>query len=89
MRSLKTCFYSLVPGSVSPFGLLNDQECLVKYYLDRNAYDYREHIGVHPNACNSTVAIQKDDFIKCIEDTTMGNHKTNIIDLENLKIMEN
>ena len=72
---------NLLPGSVTPFGLLNDSECLVKYFLDKKAVDTCDHFGFHPNSCIATVAIHKEDFLAIIQETSMGNHQVNIIDM--------
>ena len=57
---------NLLPGSVTPFGLLNDSDGLVKYYLDKKAVDTSDHFGfqndlpelqnrplIHPNTYKS------------------------------------
>ena len=72
---------NLLPGSVTPFGLMNDSGCLVKYYLDKKAVDTCDHFGFHPNSCVSTVAIHKDDFMKIIQDSSMINHQITVIDM--------
>ena len=66
---------------VTPFGLLNDRECLVKYFLENKAYDSCDYLGFHPNSCISTVAIHKEDFISILEDPSMGNHTVTRIDM--------
>ena len=54
----------LVPGSVSPFGLLNDSERRVHFFLDD---DFSGNlIGIHPNDNTATVWLQSDDLIKLI-----------------------
>ena len=72
---------NLLPGSVTPFGLLNDRECLVKYFLENKAYESCDYLGFHPNSCISTVAIHKEDFISILEDPSMGNHTVTRIDM--------
>ena len=39
----------LVPGAVSPLGLLNDHEFRAKFWLDRSFLDPPGLIGIHPN----------------------------------------
>ena len=39
----------LIPGSVSPLGLLNDKENKVHFYLDKEFTEKDALIGVHPN----------------------------------------
>eukprot|EP00929_Paragymnodinium_shiwhaense_P070088 TRINITY_DN35471_c0_g1_i1.p1 TRINITY_DN35471_c0_g1~~TRINITY_DN35471_c0_g1_i1.p1 ORF type:complete len:292 (-),score=41.95 TRINITY_DN35471_c0_g1_i1:226-1101(-) len=62
----------LIPGSVTPFGLLNDRDAKkITYYLDENALTAKcEYLGFHPNACNATVGIHRDVFRKFIEQVT-------------------
>lgn len=54
----------LTPGSVSPFGLLNDRECRVHFYLDKSFAGNR--IGVHPNDNTATVWLAADDLLALI-----------------------
>lgn len=51
----------VTPGSVSPFGLINDREHHVRVYLDR---DLRRggRISFHPNLNTSTLVIAFADF---------------------------
>jgi Ala-tRNA(Pro) deacylase len=72
---------NLIPGSVTPFGLMNDKECLVKYFLEKKAIDTCEYFGFHPNSCISTIAMHKDDLLKMIQDPSIGNHTVNILDI--------
>lgn len=54
----------LVPGSVSPLGMLNDDERRVHFFLDD---DFSGNlIGIHPNDNTATVWLQTDDLIKLI-----------------------
>lgn len=55
----------LTPGSVTPFGLLNDTERRVHFYLDS---EFKGNlIGVHPNDNTATVWIKSDDLIELIK----------------------
>jgi len=59
----------LIPGSVSPFGLLNDEECKVKFYLDKAfTTSPKKIIGIHPNDNTATVWLKVEDLIKIIEE---------------------
>ena len=50
----------LIPGAVTPLGLLNDENLRVKLYLDA---DFAGNmIGVHPNDNTATVWMQADDL---------------------------
>ena len=54
-------YLGLEPGSVSPFGLINDTENHVHLFLDdelRNA----PTLSFHPNDCRGTVVIKREDF---------------------------
>lgn len=60
---------SLTPGSVTPFGLLNDTEHQVILYLDEAFKD--TIIGVHPNENTAAIWLEARDLINIIE--THGN----------------
>ena len=59
----------LVPGSVSPFGLLSDTERKVHFYLDAEFAGNK--IGIHPNDNTATIWLQTADLVKLI--TAHGN----------------
>ena len=59
-------YLGLIPGSVTPFGLLNDQECKVHFYLDKEFEG--ETIGVHPNDNTATVWLQADALVKLLRE---------------------
>ena len=61
----------LIPGAVTPFGLLNDTEKKVQFYIDKDFTTHQGIIGVHPNDNTATVWIKTDDLIKIIK--THGN----------------
>lgn len=62
----------LFPGSVSPFGLLNDSECKVRFYLDADFVNSHDGlVGIHPNDNTATVALKAADLIDIIK--THGN----------------
>ena len=54
------------PGSVSPFGLLNDNEKKVKFFFDQEFMEY-EIVNFHPLINTSTVSIAPNDLISLIE----------------------
>ena len=63
-------YLGLEPGSVSPFGLINDTEHHVHLFLDdqlRNA----PTLSFHPNDCRGTVVIKREDFERYL--TIVGN----------------
>ena len=51
----------LRPGSVSPFGLVNDEECHVHLFLDANLKSYPA-LSFHPNDNRFTVVIEREEF---------------------------
>lgn len=56
----------LRPGSVSPFGLINDTENHVHLFLDRNLQD-AESLSFHPNDNRATVVVSQDDFKRYLD----------------------
>ena len=54
----------LTPGSVSPFGLLNDEQCRVHFFLDSQFED--NMMGIHPNDNTATVWIKTADLVKLL-----------------------
>lgn len=56
----------LLPGSVTPLGLLNDTECRVHFYLDSEFVG--NLIGVHPNDNTATVWMQAEDLVQLIQE---------------------
>lgn len=60
----------LRPGSVSPFGLVNDEECHVHLFLDANLKNYPS-LSFHPNDNTATVVISQEMFARYL--TAVGN----------------
>ena len=56
----------LIPGSVTPLGLLNDTERQVQFFLDRAFLEDEGLIGVHPNENDATVWMQAEDLLAII-----------------------
>lgn len=54
-------YLGLEPGSVSPFGLINDKENHVHLFLDEDIKKV-PLLSFHPNDCRGTVVIQREDF---------------------------
>ena len=64
-------YLGLEPGSVSPFGLINDTEHHVHLFLDDNLR-HVEMLSFLPNDCRGTVVIHRDDFeryLACVGNT--------------------
>lgn len=58
----------LKPGSVTPFGILNDEECRVKLFLDADFLAPPSLIGVHPNDNTATVWLKTKDLIAVVRE---------------------
>ena len=56
----------LIPGAVSPLGLLSDEERKVTLYLD--AAFGNGPVGVHPNDNTATVWLKAADLVKVIQE---------------------
>ena len=64
-------YLGLEPGSVSPFGLINDADHHVHLFLDDNLR-HAETLSFHPNDCRGTVVIRREDFeryLACVGNT--------------------
>ncbi|GAB4277973.1 MAG: prolyl-tRNA synthetase associated domain-containing protein [Marinilabiliales bacterium] len=59
-------YLGLTPGSVTPFGLINDEQNHVYVFLDKNLLS-AERISFHPNINTATITIKFDDFIKFLK----------------------
>lgn len=57
----------LKKGSVTPFGILNDSERIVKIYFDKD-FEKDNIIGVHPNVNDATIWISFCDLLKLIKE---------------------
>ena len=56
----------LTPGSVSPFGLINDREHAVRVALDRD-FQTAARLAFHPNINTVTLTIAAADFKKFLD----------------------
>ena len=68
-RMLK--YLGLKPGSVSPFGLINDEGNHVYLFLDKNLRG-SEKISFHPNENTASLVIDFKDFERFLEWTGNG-----------------
>ena len=64
-------YLGLKPGSVSPFGLVNDTEHHVYVFLDENLKQARK-LSFHPNDNRASLAIKTEDFIRYMDQTGNG-----------------
>lgn len=70
----------LIPGAVTPLGLLNDKDLKVTFYLDKDFVYKDSIIGIHPNDNTATIWIKVDDLINIIKEH--GN-MVNIVKIDN------
>ena len=59
---------ALTPGSVTPFGLLNDKDCKAQLYLDEDFLNAPGTIGIHPNDNTATVWLHTEDLIRLLRE---------------------
>ena len=57
----------LIPGAVSPLGILNDTEFKVKFYIDKDFMKDKHLIGIHPNDNTATVWLKVEDLIETVK----------------------
>ena len=69
-------YLGVSPGSVTPFGLLNDKKNCVFFYLDKGFLN-EKIVNFHPLTNTSTLSLEINDFIKFL---TKNNKKVNIFD---------
>lgn len=56
----------LIPGAVSPFGLINDKEHKVIIIIDKKVWE-SDFVSFHPNINTETLELKREDFHKYIE----------------------
>jgi Ala-tRNA(Pro) deacylase len=56
----------LTPGSVSPFGLINDRDHVVRVVLDRD-FQTSARLAFHPNINTATLTVSAADFKKFLD----------------------
>ncbi|PIY07314.1 MAG: prolyl-tRNA editing protein, partial [Bacteroidetes bacterium CG_4_10_14_3_um_filter_31_20] len=59
-------YLGLLPGSVSPFGLINDIKKEVHLFIDENLKNSKT-ISFHPNINTASLVITFNDFLKFIK----------------------
>ena len=72
------------PGSVTPFGLLNDEENIVKFFFDYKFLKY-EIVNFHPLINTSTIGLSVNRFIDFFLE---NKKKVNIFDFINNSLIE-
>jgi Ala-tRNA(Pro) deacylase len=63
-------YLGVEPGSVSPFGLINDKDHHVHLFIDEKLDEY-ERLSFHPNINTASLVVNKSDFLKFLR--YMGN----------------
>lgn len=61
-------YLGVEPGSVSPFGLINDMENHVHLFIDEKLSEF-DRLTFHPNINTASLVISKSDFLKFLEYT--------------------
>jgi Ala-tRNA(Pro) deacylase len=61
-------YLGVEPGSVSPFGLINDKDKHVHLFIDEALKDY-DRLTFHPNSNTASLVVSKSDFHKFLEFT--------------------
>ncbi|MGD0342709.1 MAG: prolyl-tRNA synthetase associated domain-containing protein [Bacteroidales bacterium] len=61
-------YLGIEPGSVSPFGLINDSGRHVHLFIDEKLKDF-ERLAFHPNDNRASLVISKSDFLKFLHYT--------------------
>jgi Ala-tRNA(Pro) deacylase len=56
-------YLGVTPGSVTPFGLIYDEEHHVYVFLDKNLQN-AERLSFHPCTNTASLIVSKDDFIR-------------------------
>jgi Ala-tRNA(Pro) deacylase len=59
-------YLGITPGSVSPFGLINDKQHHIHVFLDINLKKSTK-ISFHPNFNTASLVVKFEDFIKFLE----------------------
>lgn len=62
-------YLGVTPGSVSPFGLINDREHRVRVYVDRDLKT-ASRISFHPNVNTVTITVAFTDFGRFLDACT-------------------
>jgi len=76
-------YLNIAPGSVTPFGLLNDSENKVNFFLD-NDLTQNDQVNFHPLENTATITIQIKDFINFLLE---NKKKVNIFDFKSYALI--
>src|SRR5215510_6857080 len=70
-------YLGVLPGAVTPFGIINDKDRKVKVVLDRDLMGYNP-VNAHPLVNTMTTALSAQDLVKFLE---AEGHKPDLLDL--------
>jgi len=56
-------YLGVSPGSVSPFGLINDRDHHVHLFIDEKLKEY-ERLAFHPNINTASIVVAQSDFLR-------------------------
>lgn len=56
----------LIPGAVTPFGILNDEDCRVHFYIDEDFFSGSGLTAIHPNDNTATVWLKSEDLVNIV-----------------------
>jgi Ala-tRNA(Pro) deacylase len=62
-------YFGVEPGSVSPFGLINDKERHVHLFIDEKLNEF-EQLAFHPNINTASIVISTPDFLRFLSYTS-------------------
>ena len=63
-----TAILGLIPGAVTPLGLLNDTERITQFYIDEDFFKGEDLIGVHPNDNTASIWLKAGDLVRVIRE---------------------
>ena len=70
-------YLGVLPGAVTPFGIINDKDRKVKVVLDRDLMGFNP-VNAHPLVNTMTTALSPQDLVKFLE---AEGHKPDILDI--------
>jgi Ala-tRNA(Pro) deacylase len=70
-------YLGVLPGAVTPFGIINDTDHKVKVVLDRDLMGFNP-VNAHPLVNTMTTALSPQDLVKFLE---ADGHKPDILDI--------
>lgn len=72
-------YLDITPGSLCVLGLMNDTECEVTLYIDRDVVS-EEYFGCHPCINTSTLSMKTSDLLDTVIPATK--HEINFVELD-------